>query len=64
MCSIQNSEWSLYSPLCPVVCMQWLVTSSPPDPSGGHVTLGLLLDTDHAFSILDMGPPADSSEVS
>ena len=44
--------------------LQWLVTSSPPDPSGGHVTLGLLVDTDHAFSILDMGPPADSSEVS
>lgn len=27
------------------------------------MTLGLLLDTDHAFSILTMGPPADSSEA-
>ena len=42
---------------------QWLVTRAPPDPSGGHVTLGLLLDAENAFSILDMGPPADSSEV-
>ena len=27
------------------------------------MTLGLLLDTDHAFSILTMGPPADSPEA-
>lgn len=29
----------------------------------GHVTLGLLLDSAYAFSLLDMGPPADSTEV-
>jgi len=28
------------------------------------VTLGLLLNSDHADTVLDTGPPADSSEVS
>ena len=42
---------------------EWAVIKSPPNSNAGHVTLGLLLDTDHAFSILDMGPSADSSEV-
>ena len=27
------------------------------------MTIGLLLDTDHAFSIVNMGPPADSPEA-
>ncbi len=44
-------------------CTQWLPTKTPPTPSEGHVTLGLLLDTDHAFSIVNMGPPADSPEA-
>ena len=42
---------------------QWLPTKAPPTPSDDHVTLGLLLDTDHAYSIVDMGPPADSPEA-
>jgi U3 small nucleolar RNA-associated protein 22 len=42
---------------------QWLPTKAPPSPKEDHVTLGLLLDTDHAFSIVNMGPPADSPEA-
>ena len=42
---------------------QWLPTKAPPTLSEGHVTFGLLLDTDHAFSIVNMGPPADSPEA-
>ena len=42
---------------------QWLPTKAPPSPCEDHVTLGLLLDTDHAFSIVNMGPAADSPEA-
>ena len=43
--------------------LQWKVSHRSPDPNDGHLTLGLLLDTEHAFSIIDMGPPADNTEV-
>ena len=42
---------------------QWLPTKAPPTPCDDHVTLGLLLDTDHAYSIVNMGPPADSPKA-
>lgn len=42
---------------------QWLPTKAPPTPCDNHVTLGLLLDTDHAYSIVNMGPPADSPKA-
>lgn len=42
---------------------EWAVIKSPPNPNAGYVTLGLLLDTDHAFSILNMGPSSESTEV-
>ena len=32
-------------------------------PCDSHVTVGVALDPDHAFSILEMGPAADSKEV-
>lgn len=43
--------------------MQWAVSEESPDFTSGHVTLGLLLDAEHAYSLLDMGPAADGSEV-
>jgi U3 small nucleolar RNA-associated protein 22 len=41
---------------------EWQVSKKQPSPDS-HVTLGLLLDTDHAFGVIEMGPPADSAEV-
>ena len=43
---------------------QWPVNKSPPSTSQSSLTLGLMLDSDHAQSILDTGPQADSVEVS
>ena len=42
----------------------WPTIKPPPSSRKGHVTLGLLLDTDHSFSILTMGPSSDQKEVS
>ena len=44
--------------------MQWLPSKAPLLPCDSHVTVGVSLDPDHAFSVLDMGPAADSKEVS
>ena len=44
--------------------MQWLVSKEPVLPCDSHVTVGVVLDSDHAFSVLDMGPAADSKQVS
>jgi len=46
-----------------IFCYQWLVSKAPPDPNNDPVTLGMLL-TDKAFAELELGPPADSPEVS
>ena len=43
--------------------MQWLVSKEPVLPCDSHVTVGVVLDSDHAFSVLDMGPAADSKQV-
>eukprot|EP00731_Ephydatia_muelleri_P016799 Em0009g1223a len=43
---------------------EWPVSEESPDFLSGHVTVGLLLDAEHAYSLLDMGPAADSSEAS
>ena len=43
---------------------QWPVNKSPPSTSQSSLTLGLILNSDHAQSILDTGPQADSVEVS
>ena len=43
---------------------QWPVNKSPPSTSQSSLTLGLMLNSDHAQSILDTGPQADSVEVS
>jgi len=40
------------------------VNKAPLTRSHSSVTLGLLLNSDHADVVLDTGPPADSSEVS
>lgn len=47
----------------PFATPEWLPSKAPPSPCASHVTLALLWDTDHAFRVLDMGPPADSSEA-
>ena len=39
------------------------MSEESPDFLSGHVTLGMLLDAEHACSLIDMGPSADSSEV-
>ena len=44
--------------------MQWLVSKEPVLPCDSHVTVGVVMDSDHAFSVLDMGPAADSKQVS
>ena len=44
--------------------MQWMLSKEPVLPCDSHVTVGVALDPDHAFSVLDMGPPADSKQVS
>eukprot|EP00112_Aurelia_sp_Birch-Aquarium-sp1_P004342 Seg149.9 transcript_id=Seg149.9/GoldUCD/mRNA.D3Y31 product="Nucleolar protein 6" protein_id=Seg149.9/GoldUCD/D3Y31 len=41
----------------------WKIDSSPPKSSLSDVTIGLLLNTDHAEDVLDMGPPADDPEA-
>ena len=43
---------------------QWPVNKSPPSTSQSSFTMGLMLNSDHAQSILDTGPQADSVEVS
>ena len=43
--------------------MQWPPTKAPPTLNDHQVTIGLLLDTDHAHSIVTMGPPADNPEA-
>eukprot|EP00118_Oscarella_pearsei_P016238 m.153613 g.153613 ORF g.153613 m.153613 type:complete len:984 (+) comp38622_c1_seq1:233-3184(+) len=42
---------------------EWEVAERPPALKSGHLTFGILLDSDHAFSILDKGPSADDSEA-
>ncbi|KAJ7384542.1 Nucleolar protein 6 [Desmophyllum pertusum] len=42
---------------------QWPVNKAPPSRSQSSVTLGLLLNSDHADTVLDTGPPADSTEA-
>ena len=49
---------------CIYTYMQWLVSKEPVLPCDSHVTVGVVLDSDHAFSVLDMGPAADSKQVS
>jgi len=41
----------------------WELASKPPDSTISDVTIGLLINTDHAEDILDMGPPADDPEA-
>ena len=40
------------------------MNKAPLSRSQSSVTLGLLLNSDHADAVLDTGPPADNSEVS
>ena len=46
------------------VLTQWPVNKAPPSGSQSSITLGLLLNSDHAEAVLDTGPSADSTEVS
>lgn len=46
-----------------IVYLQWLLSKAHVLPCDSHVTVGVSLDPDHAFSVLDMGPAADSKEV-
>lgn len=39
------------------------MSKASPDFKKGYLSFGLLLDSDHAFSILDKGPPADDAQV-
>ncbi|CAH3109711.1 unnamed protein product [Porites lobata] len=47
----------------PQTSYQWPVNKSPPSTSQSSLTLGLMLNSDHAQSILDTGPQADSVEA-
>jgi U3 small nucleolar RNA-associated protein 22 len=47
----------------PFQSTQWLVSKEPVLPCDSHVTVGVVLDSDHAFSVLDMGPAADSKQA-
>jgi len=47
----------------PQTPLQWPVNKAPLSRSQSSVTLGLLLNSDHADTVLDTGPPADSSEA-
>lgn len=49
----------------PAPCFwQWDITSDPPDyESSEPAQVGLLLNPEFAFSVLDKGPPAESPEV-
>ena len=42
--------------------LQWVVSEAPPIQHD-EVTMAMLLDTDHAYSTIEVGPPSDSSEV-
>lgn len=46
------------------VYQQWPINKRPPQHSQDSVMIGLLLDPEHAQSILESGPPADSQDVS
>ena len=46
-----------------VLHFQWLPWKQPVLPCDSHVTVGVALDTDHAFSVLDKGPTADCKQV-
>ena len=48
---------------CSYMLLQWFPSKAPRLPCDSHMTVGVSLDPDHAFSVLDMGPPADSKEV-
>jgi len=47
----------------PQAAWQWPVNKTPPSRSQSSLTLGLMLNSDHAEAILDAGPPADSAEA-
>jgi len=47
----------------PQAACQWPVNKTPPSRSQSSLTLGLMLNPDHAEAILDAGPPADSAEA-
>ncbi|XP_062516518.1 nucleolar protein 6-like isoform X2 [Corticium candelabrum] len=42
---------------------QWSVTEKCPADTSGFVTFGLVLNSDHAFSLLDKGPAADDQKA-
>ncbi|XP_052794278.1 nucleolar protein 6-like isoform X2 [Mya arenaria] len=49
---------------CPRVPPEWDVTEPPPpEDEASRLTVGLTLDPEFAFSVLDKGPPADSPEA-
>lgn len=52
------AEWGIHAP----EKLSWKIKKSPPVPSG-PLLLGMKLDTEHAYSILDKGPPADLPEA-
>ena len=56
-----NIVWDGSRVIC--IVLQWLLSKQPVMPCDSHVTLGVSLDPDHAFSVLDMGPAADSKQV-
>ena len=63
------AEWTVWLTVMPVwlwtYWMQWPVETSPRSVTcKGHVTLGVLYDPTHSFDPLELGPPADSAEVS
>ena len=39
------------------------MTKDPPSRHDGNVTVGLLLNAEHAQKVLETGPPADDPEV-
>lgn len=52
------SEWGIHMPKR----VSWKVHESPVT-SEGPLLIGINLDSEHAYSILDKGPPADKPEV-
>lgn len=62
--NIEKKPFLIYiNVTCSLSILQWQIDSSPPKSSVSDVTIGLLLNTDHAEDVLDMGPPADDPEV-
>jgi len=53
-------EWGVKSSPTPI----WPISKSPPKSISTSFLLGINLDTQHAFSILDKGPGANEPQVS